>query len=274
MTPVEPNEMNFDIFIKGNALNFSYTRPFFDPNIDGGNIMTDSKRVIETRWYVEQIADYLGMATLPDGTFKNFPQPVAIDDKKDIPDGWGFYSARDKGVGIYQKRSRSLTINNFGKPEFKPAGYVKCHTLLQRLEAMQDDNTRMIGGDEASGFLIPTADGRFIPYESLFQAIADMSYNQSWMTRSLNEIKINCMQLVHMGRDTLKGLGIPLRIKRLEILLGDEIRYAAVPTLGGKTVSISSQLGLILMNLGLVVGGNMKVTKVDTDGLSDPPPKK
>lgn len=235
--------------------------------------MPDSVRIKETRWYVEKIADILAFSELPDGGFKEFPPPQSIEIKDDIPDGWGFYRGNRDGYGVYEKRSRRFFTDDFGKPKFEHGGYVKCHNLLQRLEAMQDDSTKMIGGNEASGFLIPTADGRFVPYESLFQVIADMAYTQSWMSRSLNEIKVNCMQLIHMGRDILKSLGIPLRFKRLPVEFGDKTYYAAVPTLGGKTASISSQLGLILMNLGLVVGGNLKVTKVDTDGLKDPPKK-
>lgn len=232
--------------------------------------MPDSIRTKETHWRVERLSDFLGISAQPDGTAKEFKAPKHLDQKELIGDKWDFYSGsktsdKDYNTGIYQKRSRKIKKDEQGKILIETGGFVETYTLLQRLECMQDDSTRMIGGDEASGFQIPTADGRFKTYESMFQLLADMAYTQSWTTMALNEIKINCIQLMSMARDTLKALGVPVGIKTIPINMGENECEIAVGGLKGETPTVSSQLGLIMMNLGLLVAGNLKVVKTDKD---------
>lgn len=220
--------------------------------------MPDSIRTKENHWRLERVSDFLGINAQPDGTTKKFKPPKNLDQKELIGDGWSFYSGGKDNTGIYQKRSRKVKTDETGKVKVETGGFIETFTLLQRLDAMQDDSTRMLGGDEASGFSIPTADGGYETYESLFQLIAQMAYTLSWITMSVNEVKINCMQLISMARDTLKALGVPMGIKILKVNMNNKELEVAVGGLVGNTPTVSSQIGILKQNIALVVASIIK----------------
>ena len=235
----------------------------FDPDPDNGDIMPDSQRIIETHFYIEDVHRFLGCVSLPDGSVRTFPQPRPFEGPEGIPTGWQFYGANSQGAGIYQKRSRILAQDAFGRPLFLPGGYVQCHNLLQRLDCYMDDMTYQLGGDEATGFLIPTADGDYVPCTSIFNAVAQSAYTISQIAYGVNQIKIQCRQILSIAADTLRGLGIPLHKKKIVVRSNKESGETWVPALNHQSPTVSSQLGIILANLSMVVAQGLKVTKID-----------
>jgi hypothetical protein len=254
------------INIDDNFYTGSYTQYFKDKNgnlIEDTWIMPDSTRVKKLEIQAQLISDFLGIELQPDGTRKKAPMPKNLDQKEQIADGWSFYGAgqnkaKQFNTGIYQKRSRKVKMDETGKAKIETGGFVETYNLLQILNCMQDDSTRMMGGDESSGFSIPTADGGYETYESLFQLIAQMAYTLSWVTMSINEIKINCMQLISMTRDTLKAIGVPMGIKTLGVKMDGKDLEIAVGGLVGNTPTVSSQIGILKQNIALVVASIIK----------------
>lgn len=219
----------------------------------------------ETHFYVQEIHRFLGLTALPDGSHRVFPQPRPFSGPEGIPEGWQFYTGNDQGAGIYQKRSRIIKTDDFGRPLIERGGYVQCFNLIQRLECAQDDLTYQIGGDEATGFLIPTADGKFIPCNSLFNAVAQSAYTTSQVAYGVNQLKTQCRQLLSICTDTLRGLGIPLGKKVITVKSSNGDGQTWVPAIMGRGPTISSQIGIVLANLGMVVASGLKVVKLDKD---------
>jgi hypothetical protein len=212
---------------------------------------------------------------------------------------------------LYQVRSAILksprTASKPAEIDRRPHA-VKYHNLAQLMDVVADDNAKMLGGGGNAVFSVPSANGwQTAEYEGLIQAVADCLYMQSALSKNVNELQNQAIKTVYMQQQILKALGLPLHVRKIEGVhvvektsnedppdnssgytpasatgetMLEEVNsnpdpitrgYMPVPTLDTNAPTITSLIGIILMNLQRVVGASINFKETDAPRENDPP---
>ena len=227
-------------------------------------------RLIEAASYV------LGVNFNEDGLNRPYPEPVLFDpekieevnDKKLLKNAQ--FAVAEMGGGLDTSalyEIRSALIKSGRKEasiDLRPHA-MKIHNLSQLFDAIADDISKMLGGGQSAAFQVPSADGwRAIEYEGISQAIADSLYMSSVHSKQINELQNQSIKTVYMLQQILKALGLPMHIEKIEGVSGVQdsegdylTGYMPVPEIDAKAPTITSLLGIVLLNLQRVVGATV-----------------
>jgi hypothetical protein len=262
------NEINFDIIIKGNTLNFSYTRPFFDPDTDNGDIMPDSKRVKDIDFRLQHLCDWMGMAQQPDGTIKTFPDPYHHDDLTKLQ-GYQFaaFSKPENEVNpaaIYEVITNRAITDQYGNKQIKQGGFVKYFTFSQGLEQFFFDISKGLGLQESGGIQVPKGDGSGVEtFESQLEINIEQLFLLSKMSKVLNGVDVNMHKSMVMQESLLSGLGVPITQQLIPWEIGDHTCYINASVVHPNSPSIMSTLMGLKVNTGFLVASNIGLKEVN-----------
>lgn len=269
--PLANNHVIIDLISGNNPVRIEFDRPYFDPDPDNGDIMPDSKRTIENHFRLEQISDFLGVALQPDGTIKNFPDPVFLENpSKQVPPNWNPHAfcvkkegelVVEKG-GVFEVRSNLISKDKYGDAQISPGGVVKYSTLLQRLDLQHDDIEKMLGGQEAGGLQIPRADKTGVmTYEGQTAMIADILYMLSCLSLRVEETNINAIRTVALNQAILRGMGLPVEFDKIPYATNGDQGEILVGKIPENAPTITDLIGIILQNLGKQVAGQLSIAQ-------------
>jgi hypothetical protein len=236
------------------------------------------KRLNNLGRLIESAAHVLGVSFNEDGKNVPYPEPRLFDPEKieDINDKKllkpAQFAVAEMGgfldtSGIYEVRSAiPKMVRNEMEIDLRPHG-IKVHNLPQLIDGMADDISKMLGGGQSAAFQVPSADGwRAAEYEGISQAVADALYMLSVHSKNINELQNQSIKTVYMLQQILKGLGLPTHIEKIEGVSGVTdaegeylTGYMPVPEIDPKSPTITSLLGIVLLNLQRVVGASVTV---------------
>lgn len=288
--------------------------PLLDPDPDNGDIMPDSIRIkeihaaLEADKYgvhpdsteeapkkrlnnlgrlVESAAYVLGVNFNEDGKNIPYPEPrlfspekiEEVNENKLLKNAQFAVAEMNGGLdssGLYEVRSALMTSGRKSDNviDLRPHA-IKVHNLPQLIDAMADDNSKMLGGGSSAAFQVPSADGwRAAEYEGISQAVADALYMLSVHSKNINELQNQSIKTVYMLQQILKGLGLPTHIEKIEGVSGVTdsegeflTGYMPVPEIDPKSPTITSLLGIVLLNLQRVVGASVAVREQNQEGI-------
>jgi hypothetical protein len=266
--PNANNNINFDILIKGNVLNFNYTRPYFDPDTDNGDIMPDSKRVQDIDFRLKHLCDWMGMAQQPDGSIKTYPDPYHHDDLSKLQ-GYQFaaFSKPENEANpaaIYEVITNRVTTDVHGNKEIKQGGFVKYFTFFQGLEQFFFDIAKGLGLQESGGIQVPKGDGSGVEiFESQLEINLEQLFLLSKMSKVLNGIDVNTNKGMVMQESLLSGLGVPITQQLIPWEIGDRTCYINASVVHPNSPSIMSTLMGLKVNTGFLVASNIGLKEVN-----------
>jgi hypothetical protein len=258
------NEINFDIIIKGNNLNFSYTRPFFDPDTDNGDIMPDSKRVQDIDFRLKHLCDWMGMAQQPDGSIKTFPDPYHHDDLSKLQ-GYQFaaFSKPENEVNpaaIYEVITNRATTDKHGKKEIKQGGFVKYFTFSQGLEQFFFDIAKGLGLQESGGIQVTKGDNSgVVVYESQLAINIDTLRTLSSVSKNVNELVVQAVRNMVLSQSILAATGVRISTQHIPFDINGETYWAEVACIAPGSPSLMDEMFNLELNTAIMIGGNLSV---------------
>jgi hypothetical protein len=262
------NEINFDIIIKGNTLNFSYTRPFFDPDTDNGDIMPDSKRVQDIDFRLKHLCDWMGMAQQPDGTYKEYPDAYHHDNLSKLQ-GYQFGAfckppQEANLASVYEVISNRTETDEYGNKKIKQGGFVKTFNFVQWQEQFMLDITKALGLQESGGIQVPKGDGSGVEtFESQLEINLEQLFLLSKMSKVLNGVDVNVAKTMVMQESLLSGLGVPITQQLIPWEIGDRTCYINASVVHPNSPSIMSTLMGLKVNTGFLVASNIGLKEVN-----------
>jgi hypothetical protein len=229
-------------------------------------------RLIEAASYV------LGVNFNEDGENVPYPDPVLFDpdkikevNERQLLKNAQFAVAEMNGAfdtsSLYEVRSAMVKAGR--KPTDLEVDLrshaIKYHNLPQLVDSLADDLSKHLGGATSAAFQVPSADGwRAAEYNGISQAVADALYMLSVHSKNINELQNQSIKTVYMLQQILKGLGLPTHIEKIEGVSGVTdsegeyiTGYMPVPEIDAKSPTITSLLGIVLLNLQRVVGASV-----------------
>jgi hypothetical protein len=231
----------------------------------------------------------LGVNFDEDGNNVPYPDPVLFDPEKiqEINEKRLLKNAQfavaEMGGGLdtsslYEVRSAMLKSGgrkSGNVVDLRPHA-VKYHNLPQLIDALADDTSKQLGGATSAAFQVPSADGwRAAEYNGISQAVADALYMLSVHSKNINELQNQSIKTVYMLQQILKGLGLPTHIEKIEGVSGVTdsegeflTGYMPVPEIDAKSPTITSLLGIVLLNLQRVVGASVGIRESNQEGES------
>jgi hypothetical protein len=237
---------------------------------------TPKKRLNNLGRLLESAAYVLGVSFNEDGKNVPYPEPrlfgpekiEEINEKKLLKNAQFAVAEMGNGLdasGMYDLRSAVLKKDRKEASIDLRSHAVKVHNLPQLIDALSDDISKHLGGGQSSIFQVPSADGwRSAEYEGIYQAVADSLYMLSVHSKQINELQNQSIKQVYMLQQILKGLGLPTHIETIEGVSGvndsdgDSLTgYMAVPEIDPKSPTLTSLLGIVLLNLQRVVGATV-----------------
>jgi hypothetical protein len=229
-------------------------------------------RLIEAASYV------LGVNFDEDGNNKPYPKPRLFDPEKieeinkaQLLKNAQFAVAKMGGEfdtsSLYEVRSAQLKQGRKGiEVDMRPHA-IKYHNLPQLLDAIGDDLSRFLGGASASAFQVPNANNWTAQnYAGLTQGLADALYMLSVHSKSINELQNQSIKSVYMLQQIMKGMGLPCHVTKIEGVSGipDPNNpgewidgFMPVPEIDAKAPTLTSLLGIVLINLQRLVGASV-----------------
>jgi hypothetical protein len=262
--PNANNNINFDILIKGNVLNFNYTRPYFDPDTDNGDIMPDSKRVQDIDFRLKHLCDWMGMAQQPDGSIKTYPDPYHHDDLSKLQ-GYQFaaFSKPENEVNpaaIYEVITNRATTDKHGKKEIKQGGFVKYFTFSQGLEQFFFDIAKGLGLQESGGIQVTKGDNSgVVVYESQLAINIDTLRTLSSVSKNVNELVVQAARNMVLSQSILAATGVRISTQHIPFDINGETYWAEVACIAPGSPSLMDEMFNLELNTAIMIGGNLSV---------------
>ena len=266
--PNANNNINFDILIKGNVLNFNYTRPYFDPDPDNSDIMPDSKRVQDIDFRLEHLCDWMGMAQQPDGSIKSYPDPYHHDDLSKLQ-GYQFaaFSKPENEANpasIYEVITNRVTTDAYGNEQIKQGGFIKTFNYPQMLEQFFFDITKGLGLQESGGIQVPKGDGSGVEtFESQLEINIEQLFLLSKMSKVLNGIDVNMHKSMVMQESFLSAMGVPITQQLIPWQIGDRTCYINASVVHPNAPSIMTTLMGLKINTGFLVASQIGLKEMN-----------
>jgi hypothetical protein len=222
-----------------------------DPDTDNGDIMPDSKRLMEIHTALEAER----FATHPDSTEES-PKATARtlaklmeassyvlgvnfdEDGKNIayePPGYieqdylptlnnnkslrnAQFAIRQDEAGrvvtdsLYSVRRATVTQGRKGS-QVKPSGAMRVNSLPQFLDVIMDELEGFFGGNDIQ---VPSANGvDYAVYDNFNEALADALYMLSVQSKNVNELQNQAIKSIWLTQELLKGLGLPSHVHKI-----------------------------------------------------------
>jgi hypothetical protein len=251
--------------------------------LDGSD---EDPRVANLGYYTERIARVLGISVNSDGSIRSIRNRAALKDGETVPAGWsrGQWARNNGGSSVgqtggspnqqrdgyaYQVRSNTLVGDPYSGKTTKidKGGHVLVENLPQLLEVILDDLDKALGWGEAGANILPSPDGqRQLVYQGLNTLLTENAYMLSQLSRNITGTHISSLKNQAMLQELLVGLGLPCSLREFLVQVdADPTKQASVPYPGLVTGSPSlvDLLYLVLVNLGLLVGSNLKPQEQD-----------
>ena len=242
---------------------------------------TEEARVANLGYYVERIARVLGISVNSDGSIRSIRNRAYVPDGETIPAGWsrGQWARNNGGSSVGQKggasthrrdgyayevRSNTLVGDPYSGKTTKidKGGHVLVENIPQLLEVILDDLDKALGWGEAGANILPSPDGqRQLVYQGLNTLLTENAYMLSQLSRNITGTHISSLKNQAMLQEVLVGLGLPCSLREFPIQAdADPSVQASVPYPGlvSGSPSLVDLLYLVLVNLGLLVGSNLK----------------
>jgi hypothetical protein len=242
---------------------------------------TEEARVANLGYYVERIARVLGISVNSDGSIRSIRNRAAIPDGETIPAGWsrGQWARNNGGSSVGQKggneeeqrdgyayevRSNTLVGDPYSGKTTKidKGGHVLVENIPQLLEVILDDLDKALGWGDAGANVLPSPDGqRQLVYQGLNTLLTENAYMLSQLSRNITGTHISSLKNQAMLQEVLVGLGLPCSLREFSISADAAPEVEATvpyPGLVSGSPSLVDLLYLVLVNLGLIVGSNLK----------------
>ncbi|AIE73866.1 MULTISPECIES: hypothetical protein [unclassified Synechocystis] len=282
--------------------------PFsLDPDPDKGDIMPDSQRIKEIHAaleadrygvhpsdpqkkrfnnlgrYLETLAYATGIAFNADG--KNIPQPESnwvdadyiktINANQSLRNGQfavrevtDAYGQRMVCDALFEVRARQVSTTtdsdgNLQIAETSPGGAMRVPHIGGIFDTIADDLTKFWGGGD---IMVPKVDGTgVVYYDSMGECLADCLYMLGSHSKSINELQNQSIKTVFLLQEIFRALGLPCHVATVK----GEGGVMPCPELDEKSPTLTSLLGLVLINLSRVVGASIAFRE---DNFAPPPP--
>jgi hypothetical protein len=267
----------------------------FDPDPDNGDIMPDSKRLIEIHealeadtyaidgknrrvanlgWLINKMAHVLGLHFAPDGRMAKPPDTKHYKDGDTIPENWqmgqfGKNKWKDKkgtwhdGVGIaYEVRSNSFGVDGFtGKDDaIEEGGWVTCNSLVQLLDTKFDDDDRAFGLQDLGANVLPSPDGnRWIAYQGLHALLQEAVYMLAAISDNTSHTQVLAMKNNALAMENLSAHGVPIEIKEIEANIGGTVVKIPIPGVAEGAPTHVDLAIWILSNLAPILASSFAV---------------
>lgn len=250
---------------------------------------------------LQRFARAYGVSFKADGTIlqirqrKNIP---FVDANATIPDGWarGQYvdntqattppegqpstgvtaDDEEERVGIaYQNRCNRY--ENFDDTDptnntYAQGDIVLCENFLQLYESYLEDLDKGLNWQEMGTGILSSPDGNgFCSYEGMGTLLAEAVYMLSQLSSNIYETHNLSLQNTAMNHEILKGLGLPLELGHLKVVvgetdplgLGDSVNaYIPIPKIAEDSVTIHKRLMDIIINLSVLISAGL-INKVE-----------
>lgn len=266
-----------------------------DPDPDNGDIMPDSKRIVEIHealeadlyaidgknrrvanlgWLINKMAHVLGLHFAPDGRMAKPPDTKHYKDGAKIPEQWqigqfGKNKWKDSkgtwhdGVGIaYEVRSNTIDTDQFtGRSDsIEEGGWVTCNSLVQLLDTKFDDDDRAFGLQDLGANVLPSPDGQqWIGYQGMHQLLQEIAYMLAAISTNTSQTQVLAMKNNALAMENLAAHGMPVEIKQIEMEIGGELVKVPVP---GIVEGSPTQVDLavwILSNIAPILASSFSV---------------
>lgn len=235
-------------------------------------------RVANLGWLIYKIAQALGLHFKSDGEMIPVPDTKHVKPGDKIPENFQFNQFgknrwKDKkgnyqeGVGIvYEVRSNYFGKDIFQEEIIEEGGYVLCHSLLQYLDQLQDDNDRAFGLQDLGANVLPKADGSgYVLYQGLHSLLMEMAYAISALSVNISQSHVLAMKNNAMLAEMMAIAGQPITIKEIVCTMnGQEVK---IPYQGVKegTPSLVDFFVWILSNQALVTASQMSIKEKEKE---------
>ncbi|WP_342597669.1 hypothetical protein VKI21_06815 [Cyanobacterium aponinum UTEX 3222] len=213
-----------------------------------------------------------GQATVPDGwargqfvdntqaTSTNGQPSTGIGDDDD-----------DERVGIaYQNRCNRYENFDDADPAnntYAQGDIVLCENFLQLFESYLEDLDKGLNWQEMGTGILPSADGTsYCTYEGIGTLLAEAVYMLSQLSSNIYQTHNLSLQNTAMNHEILKGLGLPLELGHLKVVvgesdalgLGDNVNaYIPVPKIAKDSVTLHKRLMDIIINLSVLISAGL-----------------
>lgn len=212
-----------------------------------------------------------GQVTIPDGWARGqFADNTQATTPSDGQPSTGITDDdEEERVGIaYQNRCNRY--DNFDDTDptnntYLQGDIVLCENFLQLYESYLEDLDKGLNWQEMGTGILPSADGTgYCTYEGIGTLLAEAVYMISQLSSNIYQTHNLSLQNTAMNHQILKGLGLPLKLGSLEVVvgendalgLGDNVKaYIPVPMLADDAVSLHKRLMDVIINLSLIISG-------------------
>jgi hypothetical protein len=240
-----------------------------------------NKRVANLGYLIERIARVLGISVNPNGSIRSIRQKAIAKRGETIPAGWyfgqfgvnegGSREGQQGGSLVYEQRSNRVTKDKFsGEAKELVAGdYTLCENLPQYLDEMLDDLDKALGWQELGAWSIPNADGssKVATYEGLHSLLSEVAYMSSAISKSASQTHVSSLLTQAVCYEILKAFGVPLTPKTFPLHVGGrEPANVAYPGLAEDAPSQYQQFSILLQNLSVLVGSQVRVNDDSLNG--------
>jgi hypothetical protein len=247
---------------------------------------SNDARIANLGYYIERIAQILGISVNSDGTIRSIRPKRRIPDGTTIPGGWNFgqfgYNERGNKEGqlggnkgefangiVYQQISNKLKPDKYNsdKSEIEGGDNVLCENWIQYFSEYLDDLDKALGWQELGAGAIPSADGseKFMTFEGSASLLTELLFMLSRVSTHTSQALISSNITQATAKECLQGLGLPVESDYAEFNMGnDKTSLVPFPALAPDSPTITQQLGWILANLGHLIAAN--VNYLDTKG--------
>lgn len=258
---------------------------------------------------LQRFARAYGVSFRADGTIlpirRREPKEYDDQNKVTIPDGWTrgqFADNTDESkdgqpstgtdkdkeqerMGIaYQNRCNKYINFDDSDPEnntYKRGDVILCENFLQLLESYLEDMDKGLNWQEMGTGILRSADGTgYCTYEGIGTLLAEAVYMISQLSSNIYQTHNLSLQNTAMNYEILKGLGLPLKLGNIEVVVGendalgvgDDVKaYIPTPVLADDAVSLHKRLMDVIFNLSIILSSNLSAD-INTSSAPPPPP--
>jgi len=242
--------------------------------IDGVNV------VANLGYYIERIARVNGISVNPDGSIRSIRNSIRLEQDEVIPAGYNFgqfgehfAGNKDKKLGqlggkdtekrdgiVYEVKSNMREKDNFNKTKIKAGGYILCENIPQYLHVLMQDLDKALSLQEMGAFPLPTPNNKdYVIYEGIHSLIADIAYMLSRLSETTSHTQIAGLVTQMVVFELLRGLGVPVTAKAMQIDVETETAYIHYPGLTPDAPTINQQFKWVLTNLLPIIKSVLKL---------------